>query len=204
MEYFAVCRTLEDCVQLLLRLAGLLEVQSVSSRRRYKATRVEQLCVVLRRLSSPARWRDLEIPFGTGHSFLCELFYETIEQLDVRWSGLLCLRLGDLMEDRAVMYAQRVLKKGAALDNCVAFIDGTGLFVARLGGALQRSVYGGHPRTDMPKFQTVTKPDGLIFHFHWPVEGRRHDTTMYHEAGKDGMLQTRLHVGGMISRLSTS
>jgi len=53
------------------RLAGLLEVQGGSSRRRYKATPVEQLCVVLRCLSSPARWRDLEILFGRGRSSVC-------------------------------------------------------------------------------------------------------------------------------------
>jgi len=130
-------------------VAGLLEVQGGSSRRRYKATPVEQLCVVLRRLSSPARWRDLEILFGRGRSSLCELFYETIQQMDVSCSGLLCSWRGDLMEERAEMYAQRVLEKGGALDNCVGFIDGTGLFVARPGGAFQRSVYSGHKRTHM-------------------------------------------------------
>jgi len=179
------------------RLAGLLEVQGGSSRRRYKATPVEQLCVILRRLSSPARWLDLEILFGRGRSSLCELFYETIEQLDVRCSGLLCSWRGDLIEERAAMYAQRVLEKGGALDNCVGFIDGTGLFVARPGGALQRSVYSGHKRTHMLKFQTVTTPDGLIFHLYGPVEGRRHDITMYREAGMDDMLQAGLHIGGI-------
>ena len=125
------------------------------------------------------------------------MFYEAIEQLDVRWSGMLCSWRGDLMEERAVMYAQRVFEKGGALDNCVVFIDGTGLFVARPGGALQRSVCSGHKRTHMLKFQTVTTPDGLIFHFYGPVTGRRHDITMYCKAGTDDMLQAGLHIGGI-------
>jgi len=179
------------------RLAGLLEVQGGSSRRGCKATPVEQLCVIVRRLSSPARWRDLEILLDRGRSSLCELFYEPIEQLDVRCSGLLCSCRGDLMKERAAVYAQRVLEKGGPLDNCVGFIDGTGVFVARPGGALHRSVYSGHERNHMLKFQTVTTPDGLSFHLYGPVEGRRHVITMYREAGMDDMLQAGLHIGGI-------
>jgi len=148
-------------------------------------------------MSSPARWRDLEPLFGRSSSSLCELFYETIERLDIRWSNLLCVWRGDLMVERAALYAQHVLEKGGGLDNCVGFIDGTGLFVARPGGALQRSVYSGHKRTHMLKFQTVTTPDGLIFHLFGPVEGRRHDVTMYREAGMDNILQGGLSIGGV-------
>jgi len=181
----------------LSRVAGLLDVQAGSSRRHHKASAVEGLCVVLHRMSSPARWRDLEPMFVRSSSSQCELFYETIKQLGIRWSSLLCAWRGDLMVERAAMYAQHVIEKGGGLDNSVGFIDGTGLFVALPGGALQRSVYSGHKRTHMLKFQTVATPDGLIFHLFGPEEGRRHDVTMYREAGMEKSLQGGLSIGGV-------
>jgi len=179
------------------RAAHLLEVEGGSSRRRYRAPAVESLCVVLRRLSSPARWWDLEPLFGRSSSSLSEIFYETMERLDERWRDALCTWRGDLMVQRAPTYAQCVLDKGGGLDNCVGFIDGTGLFVARPGGGLQRSVYSGHKRTHMLKFQTVTTPDGLLFHLFGPMEGRRHDITMYREAGMDDILEAGLSIDGV-------
>ena len=165
------------------RVAHLLEVEGGSSQRRYRAPAVESVCVVLRRLSSPARRWDLEPLFGRSSSSLSEVFYETMERLDEGWSDALCTWRVDLMGQRAPRYAQCVLDKGGGLDNCVGFINGTGLFVAGPGGGLQRSFYSGHKGTHFLKFQSVTTPDGLLFHLFGPMEGRRHDITMYREAG---------------------
>jgi len=77
------------------------------------------------------------------------------------------------------------LDKGGAIDNCVGFIDGIGIFIARPGEGLQGCIYSGHKRTHMLKFQSIVTPDGLQFHQAGPVEGQRHDVTLYRDAGTD-------------------
>ena len=94
-----------------------------------------------------------------------------MERIDERLCDALPTWRGDLMGQRAPTYAQCVLDKGGGLDNSVGRIDGTGLFVARPSGGLQRSVYSAHKRTHILKFHTVTTPDGLLFHLFWPDGG---------------------------------
>lgn len=83
------------------------------------------------------------------------------------------------------------------MHNCVGFIYGTGLFVARPGRRQQRSIYSGHKRSHMLKFQSIVTPDGLLVHFAGPIEGRRHDLTLNRKAGTDAMLQVGLLVNGV-------
>eukprot|EP00171_Calliarthron_tuberculosum_P021462 IDg21462t1 len=67
------------------------------------------------------------------------------------------------------------------LKKCVGFIDGTKIRMCRPSGpgTLQRSVYSGHKRMHCLVYQTITTPDGLIFHMYGPVEGRRPDCYKY-------------------------
>jgi len=159
------------------RVAGALAMRDTSSRRRYRVSGEEAMCIVLRRLSSPSRWRDLEVMFGRCASALLEVFIETVEDLLGRWGACVTAWRTDLLEDRAVRYASCVAERGRH-DKVVGFIDGTGILVARPGGGLQRCMYSGHKRDHVMKFQSVVTPDGLLFHLYGPVEGRRHDMTM--------------------------
>ncbi|KAK1860396.1 hypothetical protein I4F81_002985 [Pyropia yezoensis] len=61
---------------------------------------------------------------------------------------------------------------------------------------LQRLCYSGHKRRHAIKFQSVLTPDGLILHLYGPVEGRRHDMTLYHESGLDATLASALLIEG--------
>ncbi|CAH3037188.1 unnamed protein product, partial [Porites lobata] len=74
-------------------------------------------------------------------------------------------------------YADGVHSKGAALDNCFGFIDGTVRPISR-PMSNQRVVYNGHKRVHALKFQAVTLPNGLIANIYGPVEGRMHDARM--------------------------
>eukprot|EP00171_Calliarthron_tuberculosum_P020630 IDg20630t1 len=96
------------------------------------------------------------------------------------------------------MYAEAVEAKGAALDNCVGFIDGTKIKMCRPGGANsnQRAVYSGHKRFHALSYQTVTVPDGLIMHLYGPVEGRQPDCVMYGRSGLDGCMEENFRVDG--------
>ena len=58
--------------------------------------------------------------------------------------------------ERAEQYAQCIHRKGKAISNCVGFIDGTVLGIARPTGSLaQRVAYNGHKRKYAIKYQAV-------------------------------------------------
>ena len=65
-------------------------------------------------------------------------------------------------------YADSIHRKGAALENCFGFIDGTVRPIARPGKD-QRVLYNGHKRVHALKFQAVAIPNGLIAHLFGPV-----------------------------------
>ena len=65
-------------------------------------------------------------------------------------------------------YADAVHSKGAALNNCFSFIDGTVRPISR-PMSNQRVVYNGHRRVHALKFQAVRLPSGLIANIYGPV-----------------------------------
>ena len=66
------------------------------------------------------------------------------------------------------IYSDAVAAKGAALQNCFGFIDGSVRPICR-PGEQQRILYNGHKRLHGLKFQAVALPNGLIGHFYGPV-----------------------------------
>ena len=65
-------------------------------------------------------------------------------------------------------YAAAIAGKGAALDNCFGFVDGTVRPISK-PGEQQRIVYNGHKRVHALKFQSVAVPNGLIANMYGPV-----------------------------------
>ena len=69
-------------------------------------------------------------------------------------------------------YAAAIAGKGAALDNCFGFVDGTVCPISK-PGEHQRIVYNGHykghERVHALKFQSVALPNGLIANMDSPV-----------------------------------
>ena len=66
------------------------------------------------------------------------------------------------------MYARLVHDKGAALQNCFGFVDGTVRPIAR-PDQHQRVMYNGHKRVHAIKFQSLVLPNGLIANLYSPV-----------------------------------
>ena len=66
------------------------------------------------------------------------------------------------------IYADAVSLKGAALNNCFGFIDGTVRSISR-PGEHQRVVFNGHKRVHALKFQSIALPNGLIANMYGPV-----------------------------------
>ena len=66
------------------------------------------------------------------------------------------------------VYADTIHQKGAPLQNCFGFIDGTVRPIARLG-TNQRVMYNGHKHVHSLKFQAIATPNVLIAHLYGPV-----------------------------------
>ena len=167
------------------------EAKQRTERNHYAVTPLLVTCVVLRRLASPTRWAELELLFGLQTSQLSEMFWEGMQHfLAERSELILGDPVGSFCAPRFDEYGEAVEKKSNALDNVVAFIDGTNLAVSRRSGENidQRVLYNGQKRKHCIKFQALTTPCGMAMHVAGPIEGRRHDWTLYLQSGLETTL----------------
>ena len=97
----------------------------------------------------------------------------------------------------APLYANAVHESGAPLDSCICFIDCTKVKITRPGGhcSNQRSVYSGDKRLHCLSYQSITIPEGLIYHLYGPEVGRHHDLTLLRKSNLLPQLETTLKIG---------
>ena len=189
-------RFLKSDVRKIVSLLKWDDDEFLNARRGYRASGVEAFCIISRRLSTPCIWRDMEYEFGRSASVLCEIFYESIEQFYRQKGHLLEDFKADFITQRAAEYATKVYESGAPLDSCIGFVDGTNIFIARPAGEMQREAYNGHKKRHCVKFQALTLPDGLILHMYGPMEGCRHDLTMFRHSNLGGHLNEHMLISG--------
>ncbi|XP_027058559.1 uncharacterized protein LOC113685269 [Pocillopora damicornis] len=144
---------------------------------------IEGLCLLLRRLTYPCRYSDLIPRFGRPipelsmiYNIVLDHIYNTHGYRISQWNNTILDPVG------LERHAEAIHNKGAALDNCIGFIDGTVRPICR-PGELQRVVYNGHKRVHALKFQSFTLPNGMIANMYGPVEGRKHDAGMLADSG---------------------
>lgn len=70
--------------------------------------------------------------------------------------------------------ADAIQERGAALENCFGFIEGTVRPISRPDES-KRLLYNGRKRIHALKFQSVAVPNVLIPHLNGPVEVKMHD-----------------------------
>ena len=123
---------------------------------------MESLCILLRRLAYPCRFGDMIPLFGKPVPVLSMVTNTVIDYIYTihghritRWNEAL---LNPVALDT---YVRSVHSKGAALQNCFGFVDGTVRPIAR-PDEYQRMMYNGHKRVHAIKFQSVALPNGLI------------------------------------------
>ena len=170
--------------QNITRLATLLSLPDVIRvSNDCVCSRVDALCIVLRRFSYPNRLCDLESFVGRPSSTLSLIINETVHQL---WSlhrhRLTSLDLPWLQQHYLQQYADTIHMKGAPLQNCICFVDGTVRPICR-PTCHQRVCYNGHKRIHALKFQSVVVPNGLIANLHGPIEGCRHNRALLRASG---------------------
>ena len=146
----------------------------------------EGLCMLLRRLCYPNRLVDLIPMFGRHRTEISTIVNEMCREV----YGLHHHRLESIYHPWVNFeeYAASVHQRGACLTNCWGFLDGTQMRICRPQEG-QESVYNGHKRQHSLKFQSLILPNGIISHFHGPVEGRRHDSALYFFSGLDAQIQ---------------
>ena len=144
---------------------------------------VESFCIFLKRFAFPCRYSDLVPRFARAIPQLCMVTNEVMNFIYTRWNNLLTdLNQPWLSPASLQRYATAIHQRGAGLDNCWGFVDGTIRRISRPGQD-QRILYNGHKRVHAIKFQSVAAPNGLVANLYGPVEGRRHDSGMLADSG---------------------
>ena len=130
---------------------------------------MEGLCMVLKRLAYPCRYSDMIPYFARPVPVLSMItntvfddIYDSHHHRITQWNPTL------LHAAKLAQYAQAIEGKGAALNNCFGFIDGTVRPICR-PGEHQRLLYNGHKRTHAIKFQSITLPNGIIAQLYGPI-----------------------------------
>ena len=114
---------------------------------------MEALCMLLKRLV-PRFGRPIPVLSMVTNQVL-DFIYDTHGRRILQWNH-------DLLNPRSLeQYTYAVSRKGAPLDNCFGFVDGTVRPISR-PGETQRVLYNGHKRVHAIKFQSVALPNGLI------------------------------------------
>ena len=107
---------------------------------------VESLCIALKRFAYPCRYADLIPHFGRPISQLCMIKHLVVDHMIDRFGYLLAnLDQPWLSRQCLQFFANAITNKGAALDNCWGFIDGTVRPMCR-PKQHQRLFYNGHKR----------------------------------------------------------
>jgi len=130
---------------------------------------IEGICILLRRFAYPCRYSDMVPIFGRSVPELCMISNTVLEWMYDNHGHRITQWNNDLLNPvQLQLYADAVSDKGAMLDNCFGFVDGTVRPICR-PDIHQRLVYNGHKRVHALKFQSVALPNGLIGHLYGPV-----------------------------------
>ena len=150
---------------------------------------IEAFCVFLKRFAYPCRYADMVPRFARPVPELCLMSNEIMNVIfNLHRNRLTSFNQAWLSRAKLEEYANVIHTKGAALQNCWGFIDGTVRPVC-CPGENQQLLFNGHKRIHAIKFQSVAAPNGLIANLHGPFEGRKHDSGMLADSKLLNLLQ---------------
>ena len=130
---------------------------------------MEGLCMLLKRLAYPCRYSDMLPRFGRPIPVLCMVSNLVLDYIyDEHHHRVSQWNMDILNPGLLQTYTNAIHHKGAPLDNCFGFVDGTVRPIARLG-IDQRLVFNGHKRVHSLKYQAIALPNGLIGNLYGPV-----------------------------------
>ena len=134
--------------------------------------------MVLKQMSVPCRYSDTIYRFGRPVPVLSMVTNQVIDYI-YQAHGHRLTQWNNLLLNPAALqrYTDAIARKGAPLENCFGFVDGTVHPICR-PNENQSTVYNGHKRVHALKFQSVTIPNGLIANFYGPI-GVKAGTSIY-------------------------
>ncbi|KAE9055310.1 hypothetical protein PF007_g32361, partial [Phytophthora fragariae] len=135
--------------------------------------REEAFCLLLRRLTYPARLDDLRCEFGRSAGSLSSTVNTTAQMVydKIKTKMAFDQRMVERYKERS---SEAIFNKVGRLSKCFGFIDGTIRQTCR-PVRFQDQLYSGHKRKHGIKFQNITMANGMIVSMFGPIEGRRHD-----------------------------
>lgn len=146
------------------------------------------LGVTLWRLACPTTLLRDRLFWGIAEAKICEIFNLTISAIYDRWGPLVDQLQHEAILPKIDIFCQAIQGKGAPLDRCWGFIDGTIRAIAR-PWRQQRLWYNGWKRKHALKYQAVDTPDGIIRQLWGPMLGRRHDVALLGESNLTQYMQ---------------
>ena len=146
---------------------------------------LQALCIFLRKLSYPCRWRDIRAEFGgPSASWLSTIFHATLDILHAHavrnlyhWSPGLSDEIAGL-----VQFSNRSLGL-----NAWAAIDGTSMHICR-SHVGQRAFYSGYEGNHVLRLLAVCKMNGLFERVFGPSAGSASDVALYNDFGVEDHL----------------
>ena len=151
-------------------LANVLQLPvTIRCPQRTTCDRTEGLCMLLKRFSYPCRYSDMIHRFARPVPEISMITNTVMDHIFVSHGHRISQWNFDILSPPMLQeYADVIHAKGAPLNNCFGFIDGTVRPISR-PGQHQRIVYNGHKRVHSLKFQSVALPNGLIGNMYGPV-----------------------------------
>ena len=154
----------------ILILADILRIpQRFICEQRSICNGLTGLCMLLKRLSYPCRLGDMISRFARPVPVISMITNTVIDYIYSQHGHRITTWNHVMMNpEKLQIYANAISAKGAPLDRCFGFIDGTLVQICR-PGKNQRIVYNGHKRVHAIKFQSLALPNGIIGNLYGPV-----------------------------------
>ena len=152
------------------RLADVLNIpQTFRCEQGSTCDGIEGLCLLLRRLSFPCRYGDMIPRFGKPVPVLSMITNTVLDYIYAIHGHRINTWNHNILDPQQLeIYAAAITARGAPLEYCFGFIDGTLRPTVR-PGENQRVLYNGDKRVHAIKFQSVVIPNGLIANMYGPV-----------------------------------
>ena len=166
-EYIAEFRMEKNDLPVLADALGVPPVFRCSQRSLFDG--MEGLCMLLKRLACPCRYSDMIPRFGRPVPEISMMINVVLDWIyNEHGHHLTDFNQPFLSRASLRTYADAIHQKGAALNNCWGFLDGTVRPICR-PLQNQRIFYNGHKRVHALKFQSIVTPNGLIANLYGPV-----------------------------------
>jgi nuclease HARBI1 len=122
---------------------------------------VEALCILFNLLSYPSRLETMDSTFCRSFTTLSRIISTTLDLTLDSCGHVISISFAFVNEDNIRRWMNAIRQKGAPLEHCLGFVDGTVRPICR-PSCNQNQSYNGHKRVHSLKFQSVSAPNGII------------------------------------------